>query len=385
MSKIVKCPICNNTTNITYTSTCVYCGQRLKKGPPDEDNWNSGNKSKPKKSGCGCGCFTILIILLGVFLLRGYIKGLVGENLNTSIEEIKDSVVFTISENFNIKESEKTNEDNKENENTKIIEGKKLSRLTDTTTDNSTVEYNVKFNDGTKWVWFKVSKDHEVKNQVIPVDNGVMKGNLYLTFGPGQYNVKVLTSTSNDRQDYFYEIKDFIVNNEDKRDMRHLMPSEYVESNSPEIINLAKKITKGCSSDMKKTRAIHDWVATNIAYDVDALYSGNIKIYSALDTLSGKKAVCSGYANLTAALNRAVGIKTKIIHGEARNGSSDDYIGHAWNEMYIDDKWIIQDTTWDAGGVSRNGKFVFQLDHKYFDPNPKVFNKTHIKDEETEY
>ncbi|WP_405083575.1 transglutaminase domain-containing protein [Paenibacillus psychroresistens] len=37
--------------------------------------------------------------------------------------------------------------------------------------------------------------------------------------------------------------------------------------------------------------------------------------YSALETLRNRKAICNGYAKLTAALNRAVGIRTKIIGG----------------------------------------------------------------------
>lgn len=383
MSKVVRCPICNNTTDTTKTSHCSYCGQRLKKGSQDTV-WNTTNNTKPKKS--GCGCFSIFIILIGIFLLRGYFKyGLNQHEIVTRLEEIKDSVVTTMSENFGGNEIDKTSEANKVNEINKVIQGTKFSKLSDATTNNSVIEYNVKLSDATKWVWFKVSKNDEASDQVIPVDNGVLKGNIYLYFGPGKYNVKVLTSTSSERHDYFYEVKNYVIHNEDKRDMRYLMPGEYVESNSEEIIELANQITKNCSSDMKKTRAIHDWVCRNIAYDVEALNSGNVRIYSAIDTLSGKKAVCNGYANLAAALNRAAGIKTKIIHGKAKDENSGEYIGHAWNEVYIDDRWITQDTTWDAGGITKYGKFMFQLDHKYFDPDPKMFKKTHFKEEEVGY
>lgn len=389
MGKIVRCPICNNDTDITKTSYCSYCAQRLKKDS-QVPKWDAANKPKSKKS--GCGCFNILVILIGIFLLSGYVKdGLNQLGIGTRLEIIKDSVVTTMSESFNINESDKigevdkVNTNNKINEINKISQGLTVSKLSDTTTNNSIVEYNIKFSDDTKWVWFQVSKDNEVSDQVISVDKGVLNSKIYLYFGPGKYNVRILTSTSSDKKDYFYEMKNYVVNNEDKRDMRYLMPSEYVESNSEEIIQLANEITKNCNSDMKKTRAIHDWVCKNIAYDVEALNSGNVRIYSAIDTLSGKKAVCNGYANLTAALNRAVGIKTKIIHGEAANENSGEYMGHAWNEVYIDGRWIIQDTTWDAGGVTRNGKFKFQLDHKYFDPDPNVFEKTHVKEEEVVY
>ena len=57
--------------------------------------------------------------------------------------------------------------------------------------------------------------------------------------------------------------------------------------------------------------------------------------------------------------------------------------GHAWNETYIDGKWIIQDTTWDAGGVDiSTNKFQFELTHKYFNPSPSTFKLDHTKTSE---
>ena len=116
---------------------------------------------------------------------------------------------------------------------------------------------------------------------------------------------------------------------------------------------------------------------------MEALINNQVHEYSALETVSGKKAVCNGYANLTAALNRAIGIRCKIIVGTAKNNILDKtskVSNHAWNETYINGKWIIQDTTWDAGGLdSLIKKFNFRLSHKYFNPSANVFARDHTK------
>ena len=94
---------------------------------------------------------------------------------------------------------------------------------------------------------------------------------------------------------------------------------------------------------MEKTKAIHDWVAKNIAYDVAQLDSKQPREYSAVETLHNKSAVCNGYANLTAALNRAIGIKAQVAYGTVTHEDGTK-VEHAWNETFIDGSWISQDT-----------------------------------------
>lgn len=212
----------------------------------------------------------------------------------------------------------------------------------------------------------------------------IINYNVNLPFGSGDYQVKIHTSTSDNKDNLCYEMINSIkVKNKDTRDMRFLMPDTNVQSDSEKIRNLAYKITESCVTDMEKTKAIHDWVSSNIDYDVEASNNDNIHEYSAIETFEGKKAVCNGYANLTAALNRIVGIKCKIISGTVKNSifdKSSENNNHAWNQTYIDGKWISQDTTWDASRISiLTNKFRFKLSHKYFNPSPKAFARTHKK------
>lgn len=168
-------------------------------------------------------------------------------------------------------------------------------------------------------------------------------------------------------------------------DYTYLLPTKNVESKNPKIIMLAKQITAGLQDDLAKTKAIHDWVSTNIAYDVEGLNAANKTTYSAVQILERKMGICDGYSKLTAALNRAAGIPAKIIWGMAYSALGDNkptgYIAatdynHAWVETKINGRWLIQDTTWDAGYVSGNS-FTPQLTQDYFDPDPEQFFADH--------
>lgn len=153
------------------------------------------------------------------------------------------------------------------------------------------------------------------------------------------------------------------------------------------LVSLAKEITKGLDSDYDKLLAIHNWVAKNIYYDYDALRSGNYGRTDAYGTYEDKKSVCQGYAELTLALCRAVGIPTRLVSGYAlgvgTNGTWDENSlsrssNHAWNEAFVDNRWIILDTTWDSDNKYENGKFIEgDKRMRYFDISLQYFSVTH--------
>lgn len=152
-------------------------------------------------------------------------------------------------------------------------------------------------------------------------------------------------------------------------DGKYLTPSHNVQSDDQEIVDLANKITKGLDSDMEKSRAIHDWIVDNIHYDL-ASYNTD-----ALEVLQEKSGVCEGYSTLNAALHRAVGLEAKVVHGLAFTQQTDSWEGHAWNEVYLDNRWVIEDVTWDD---------VFRkIDkYKYFDPSAATFAIDHEKEKD---
>lgn len=178
----------------------------------------------------------------------------------------------------------------------------------------------------------------------------------------------------------------------------YTQPSHWVESDAAEIKALAEKIVSAGDSDYEKVRKVHDWVASNIWYDYDALYSGESAEVDALKVLKLKRTVCHGYSNLTAALLRSMGIPTKVTCGYALGIStsgawtdaivSGDQSNHAWNEAYVDGRWVILDTTWDSGNKYEKGKFskgTGLKNRKYFDPTLEFFSADHKILPESEY
>ncbi len=169
-------------------------------------------------------------------------------------------------------------------------------------------------------------------------------------------------------------------------------PSNYMQTRLSTVDNykkmkkLALSITQGATSDYQKALMIHDWVASNIYYDMDAIYSGKYGNVNAVTTLNNKKSVCQGYAELVDELLKANGIPARLGVGyalgltEANQQWKDvpNKSNHAWNEAYVDGRWIIMDVTWDSGNVYQKGRFKNgKIKHRYFDPSLEAFSDDH--------
>lgn len=140
--------------------------------------------------------------------------------------------------------------------------------------------------------------------------------------------------------------------------------SQYEEKT---LRDLAAEITRGMTDKYDKVFAISNWVSENIYYDWDAYRSGIFGRTDAFGTLETRRSVCAGYAYLTAALVRSLGIPARVVSGVALGysvrGQNWDAIdrsisNHAWNEAYVDGRWIKIDTTWNSNNRFENGRFT---------------------------
>lgn len=189
------------------------------------------------------------------------------------------------------------------------------------------------------------------------------------------------TVTENMDQDMLYQA---VYNN--NLEYRNAEPSDQATLNSllnikvsESIRNQTSEIIQGCSTDLQKLQAIHDWIADTIYYDNYGLQNGSV-VVEAKQVLSKKGTVCAGYSNLTAAMCAAAGIPCKIVNGFALGKGTAGYwsedtvnstiINHAWNEAYVDDRWVIMDVTWDSQNenTSDNPEPQYRTSRqKYFD------------------
>lgn len=140
-----------------------------------------------------------------------------------------------------------------------------------------------------------------------------------------------------------------------------------VESNK-EINSKAKEIINKCNSQREMAERLYTWVGENIEYDdikAEKIMSDEYSQESgAIVAYKKRKGICFDYACLFTSMCKAVGIKTRVIIGEAFNGAQ--FVSHAWNSVYLIDekKWINVDT-------------VFYKAGDFFDS--KIFEEYHIE------
>lgn len=149
------------------------------------------------------------------------------------------------------------------------------------------------------------------------------------------------------------------------------------------IESIARYIASKESDPFLRVKALHDYVADRITYDTPA-YLKQIPRppQDAQTVFTSRKAVCAGYANLLAALGKAIGEEIVYITGDARTRNSNlNGQGHAWNAAKIQGSWYLIDATWDSGYVN-SSQFTKEYRSDYLFAPPEVFIITHFPDEE---
>lgn len=186
----------------------------------------------------------------------------------------------------------------------------------------------------------------------------------------------------------------------DKRMMEYLLmepDNVYAYLINDEIREVCREITANCKTDMEKLQAIHDWVCNNLYYENSDNHGEGTGV-GAIWVFYHRGTRCEGYADLTAAMCREVGIPCKEMWGTAvpanidgltiqeikELASNNSYLKHAWNEAWVDGRWVLLDTTWDSQNYSKtsDADVVYQpCKQTYFDMSLEEFSKTHIFDE----
>ena len=153
-------------------------------------------------------------------------------------------------------------------------------------------------------------------------------------------------------------------------------PQMAIMPQSKRIMQVSNQICAGYTSDHEKVNAVYDWVTNNIVYDYDH-YEGRKSDVTILpeEVLDSKLTVCDGYSRLTQALLQAQNIPALRIAGQGINvsGWTPEDIGHAWNLVYVDGRWIYLDTTWGSPSGGNSGT----TDYNWFDPTSLNFAFTH--------
>ncbi|MFA6403057.1 MAG: transglutaminase domain-containing protein [Salinivirgaceae bacterium] len=155
-------------------------------------------------------------------------------------------------------------------------------------------------------------------------------------------------------------------------------------SESKTVESLAAYLNKPASTDLEKVRAYYVWIANNISYDTKTFFSGKSGVEtSPLETLKKKKAICQGYSELFRALCQYSQIPCYLVDGYSKGygykpGKKFVQSDHAWNVVFVDNKWQLIDATWASGYMDESLHFKKFFTNEYFLTQPDDFVKKHL-------
>jgi hypothetical protein len=171
---------------------------------------------------------------------------------------------------------------------------------------------------------------------------------------------------------------------------------EDVEEVLEEITTLTQIVTAGLNDDYDKARAISEWVSENIYYDhLASTTDVDLETVALSSVLRTRRGICSAYANLTAAMYQAAGLKSVTVIGSAMYLSDFDTLmtdtnRHEWTAFFYEaqNRWVTADTGWDSfNRYDDNGFTSRTAPKRYFDITPLALAQNHraIKAEYRDY
>lgn len=145
--------------------------------------------------------------------------------------------------------------------------GFESERIEITSSDTSGLAYDQVFTvagrSSLDQVWFCVrGPGGELATCPADVSGGTFRTDIHLRFGPGTYTV-----WAGDNPTRFDGIIRFEVINRQQGDVRYLTPSAYVDSDHPDVVQLAGSLVQPTMGELEKLGVIYGWVTGNLSYD----------------------------------------------------------------------------------------------------------------------
>lgn len=183
-----------------------------------------------------------------------------------------------------------------------------------------------------------------------------------LQLGNGEYTISLLENTSGKSYKVLKQTKlQLKLKDENVIYLNSVQNIKWTSTDK--AIAKAKKLVKGKKTDEEKVKAIYDFITANISYDNNLAKTVPTDYLPDIErTLSTQKDICYGYSSLFAAMLRSLDIPTKLVMGNT------EYVDvyHAWNEVYLEGKWVTIDTTLDAGTKqSKKNPIMIKDNNKY--------------------
>lgn len=120
-------------------------------------------------------------------------------------------------------------------------------------------------------------------------------------------------------------------------------PNPWVQSDSPDIQALAKRVVGDAPTDIQRMRRLRSFLSDYInEKGLDVGYA------SALETIKSRRGDCTEHAVLLTALARSLGIPARVVTGivyvDRFGGASRVFIPHAWTQAWLGNRWVSFDS-----------------------------------------
>ena len=160
----------------------------------------------------------------------------------------------------------------------------------------------------------------------------------------------------------------------------HRIMSRMPDSLTYSTQDIADYVDSKFSTQREKSRAIFLWIARNIAYNFDSLFTNRYDESASEISeriLKTRIGVCLNYATLFNEISNKAGIKSYVVQGYTKQSGRVHYLPHVWCAGFIDSAWYLTDPTWGAGYVYK-GKFINQINSSYLMAKPEVMIRSRM-------
>ncbi len=141
----------------------------------------------------------------------------------------------------------------------------------------------------------------------------------------------------------------------------HVYNKDEISVVNDQIDTFIKDNINDSMNNEEKIKSFHDYIVNNTKFDTEIENSSdrlNSTSYTAYGLLINHKAICGGYTDTMAIYLDKINIPNLRI-------STNE---HVWNLVYLNDKWLNLDVTWDDP-VTSNGTDMLMYDYYLIDTN----------------
>lgn len=174
-----------------------------------------------------------------------------------------------------------------------------------------------------------------------------------LQMGNGDYKVSVLKHIGDNK--YTYVTTKYLTLNLSDPNLVYLNSIQNINwTTDSKAVKKVPTINAKAKDDSTKLKNVHGFVIKYFVYDWDKIPTLKSDYVPQIDPIyDAKKGICYDYSSVLASMKRYEGMPVKLVKGYTSN--VDGY--HAWNEVYINGKWEIIDSTYDSAMYHDGGKF----------------------------